>query len=200
MPTGEGATRALHVLGLAGSPRRHGNTDALLERALAGAREAGATTALLVLSELNIRACTGCAHCSEHGECRIQDDDMPQVYEALDRAERIVLASPIQFGTVSSDAKLMIDRCQRYWARKYVLKLPPVARGRRGLFLSVGGYPKGERFFECAALCARVWFATLGVKLAATLFRPAIDERAAIQRHPDLLEEAYRLGRALVEG
>ncbi|GAJ23061.1 unnamed protein product, partial [marine sediment metagenome] len=63
--------------------------------------------------------------CLEAGRCKIEDD-MQMVYRELEDADRIVLASPIQFMGVTAQMKAMIDRCQALWARKYLLKLPPL--------------------------------------------------------------------------
>ena len=52
------------VLGVAGSPRRFGNSDRLLEAALAGAREAGAEVRTLVAADAGLKHCLGCHACS----------------------------------------------------------------------------------------------------------------------------------------
>ena len=44
----------MRVLGLAGSPRRNGNTDKLLGEVLRGASNNGAELKTIVLSQLNI--------------------------------------------------------------------------------------------------------------------------------------------------
>jgi multimeric flavodoxin WrbA len=187
----------LEVLGIAGSPRRHGNSETLLDRALAGAESAGAKITKIVLNDLKIGPCQNCGYCTRTGHCRI-DDDMRIVYEALDRADRIALASPIFFTSVTAQTKIMVDRCQPYWARKFVLKLPPVKTGRAGLFLSVGGFKQGEKFFDCARFLVNVWMINLDVKLADTLFCPGVDAFGAINERAECLETAYGKGKTLV--
>lgn len=195
--TQEGAT--LRVLGLAGSPRRGGNSEVLLDRALAGALDAGARASRIVINDLDFSACQSCGFCSREGRCRIRDD-MSRVYEALEVADHIVLASPIYFTSVSAQTKMMIDRCQPYWVRKYVLKQPPRKPGRTGLFLCCGGFEKGRKFFDCACLLVRVWMLTLDVRLARALCYAGVDAPGEIKTHPTACDEAYAAGRAVVEG
>ena len=120
-------SRAPVVLGIAGSPRRFGNSDRLLDAVLEGAREAGAETRTLIASESGLKQCLGCNACSLTGEC-IQHDGGPAVYAAIDAADAIVVATPVYFAGVPGGLKVLIDRMQPYWARRYVLKLPRPAR------------------------------------------------------------------------
>jgi len=187
----------VEVLGLAGSPRRGGNSETLLDQAMEGARAAGARVRKIVLNELRFGPCQNCGFCSRQGVCRL-NDDMRQVYEALDHADRIILASPIYFTNVSAQTKMMVDRCQPYWVRKYLLKQPALKTGRRGLFLCVGGFKKGRRFFACAQFLVRIWMLNLDVVLVNSLFQPGVDARGEIQKYPETLAAALAAGRSLV--
>ena len=91
----------MRVLGISGSPRRGGNTDLLLAEVLRGAESRGALVKTIVLSELNIAPCEHRDDCLVAGNCSIQDD-MQQVYRELERADRLVLASPLHFGLLGS--------------------------------------------------------------------------------------------------
>jgi multimeric flavodoxin WrbA len=117
------------IVALQGSPRLGGNTDMLLEAARQGAADAGAVTEKLVLNELDLRPCQGCGGCNKTGVCVIKDD-MGLVYSALERADGVILTSPIYFGGVTAQTKAMIDRCQAFWARKYLLQQPLSADGK----------------------------------------------------------------------
>jgi multimeric flavodoxin WrbA len=109
------------LLAIAGSPRKGGNTDLLLEEVLRAAREVGVDTQLLRVSELKISPCTSCGACWESGECVIKDD-MQAVYPQLLDSHYIVIASPLYFMGVSAQLKALIDRCQALWARRFILK------------------------------------------------------------------------------
>ncbi len=128
--------KALKVLALAGSPRRDGNTDLLLAKAIEGATNGNTEVIKLILSALCIAPCRHCDGCLPTGRC-IVEDDAQKVHQLLREANRIILASPIFFMSVTAQTKAMIDRCQALWARKYVLKQSPPDSGRKGAFIGV---------------------------------------------------------------
>ncbi len=189
----------MKVLGIAGSPRRGSNTDLLLAEVMRGAASKGAEVKTIVLNNLKITPCQHCDACLEAGNCRIKDD-MQMVYDELEQADRIVLASPIQFMGVTAQAKAMIDRCQCLWARKYVLKLPPLGSKpgkKKGLFVSVGG-TKLPNLFEPAIATVKSLFHSLDITYAGELVFPGVDEKGAITKHPDALHQAFLAGQKLV--
>jgi hypothetical protein len=187
----------LKVLGLAGSPRRGGNTDLLLAEVLKGAQSQGAKVKTIVLNKLKMTPCQHCDACFEAGVCRF-NDDMQTVYKELEKADRIVLASPVHFMGVSAQAKIMIDRCQALWARKYILKIPPLGdrRPRKGLFIAVGGM-KLAHLFEPSLATVRALFKVIDVDYAGELLFPGVDEKGAIKDHPTALKDAFAAGQKL---
>ena len=189
----------MRVLGIAGSPRRGGNTDLLLAEVMKGAASKGAEVKTIFVNNLKITPCQHCDACLKEGKCRIQDD-MQDIYTELEQADRIVLASPIQFTGVTAQMKAMIDRCQCLWARKYVLKVPPLSteRERKGFFVSVGG-TRLKDLFEPALLMVKTLFRILNISYAGELTFSGIDEKGAITRHPDALRQAFLAGQKLVE-
>jgi multimeric flavodoxin WrbA len=189
----------LKVIGIAGSPRRDGNTDHLLQQVVAGIASHGVKAKTVILSELNISPCRHCDGCIKTGKCVI-DDDMQKLHTDLREADRLVLASPIFFMGVTAQAKAMIDRCQALWVMKYVLGLPVAInpdRERKGIFVSVGG-TKLHNLFQPAMATVKSWFLALDIKYDGELVFSGIDEKGAILRHPTALEEAFVAGQKLV--
>ena len=189
----------MKVLGLAGSPRRGGNTDLLLSEVMRGAASRGAEVKTIILNDLNIAPCQHCDACLETGRCKVEDD-MQMVYRELEEADRVVLASPIHFMGVTAQAKAMIDRCQALWVRKYKLKLPPLGnrRERKGLFVSVGGR-KVANGFDSALATVKSLFKVLDITYVGELVFPGVDEKGVIKKHPDALRQAFLAGQKLVE-
>ncbi len=189
----------MKVLGIVGSPRRGGNTDLLLGEVMRGAASRGAEVKTIILNDLKVAPCQHCDACLEAGRCKI-DDDMQMVYRELEDADRIVLASPIQFMGVTAQMKAMIDRCQALWARKYVLKIPPLGnrRERKGFFISVGGR-KIANLFEPALATVKALFRILDITYAGELLFSGVDEKGAIAKHPDALQQAFLAGQRLAE-
>jgi len=193
---------ALYILGFAGSPRRGGNSEVLLDRVLAGAASKDATTEKIVVSTLKISPCRNCGGCTKTGQCVVQDD-MQAIYPKLIRADRIVMSSPIFFGTVSAQLKALIDRCQALWVRKYLLRqrIPVGPAGRFGMFLSVCGRRSGsEEYFKVAETTIKIFFITLDMKYVTGLFFSGIDEKGEIERHPTALSQGFAAGCQLVTG
>ena len=191
----------LKVLGIAGSPRRDGNTDHLLRQVMAGTLSQGANTEIVTLSELNISPCRHCDGCIKTGKC-VVDDDMQRLHTDLREVDRVVLASPIFFMGVTAQTKAMIDRCQALWVIKYVLKLPVSinpGKKRTGFFLSVGG-TRLHNLFQPAMATVKSWFTTLDISYAGELVFSGIDEKEAILRHPTALKDAFSIGQKLAAG
>ena len=189
----------MKVLGIAGSPRRGGNTDLLLAEVMKGAASGGADVKTIILNDLKITPCQHCDACLSAGRCRIEDD-MQMVYRELEQADRVILASPIQFMGLTAQMKAMIDRCQALWARKYVLKTPPLEgnRERKGLFISVGAL-KRSNLFEPSLATVKTLFKVIDITYAGELLFPGIDEKGAVAKHPDALCQAFLAGQKRVE-
>jgi len=192
---------AHQVVAFAGSPRRHGNTEEMLDAALEGVTQAApdAVVKKFILNEMTFRPCQNCGFCNVKGYCRFAaDDDMGPVYAALDEADRFLIASPIYFATVSAQLKAMIDRCQAVWARKYVLKQSaPLPPRRRALFLSCGGFDT-DRFLKCARQVVAAWCVCLDITLSEHVFFPKVDAKGDIRKHTAALDECREAGKRIV--
>jgi multimeric flavodoxin WrbA len=188
------------ILALAGSPRRRGNTMALLERAVSGATEAGAAVELVELRRLKIAPCIACDGCFKEGVCVVQDE-FQAVFPQLLAADALIMASPIYFFGVSAWAKAFIDRCQCLWANKYVLHRPLPAthdgRPRRAILLSTAGRLRTP--FDGAVATVKAWLHVLDAVYLGDVLRPGVDAPGAILQDAAALAAAYELGRALVE-
>jgi multimeric flavodoxin WrbA len=97
------------VLGIVGSPRKGGNTEIMLEEALAAAREAGAETEIVRIADKNIAPCDACYSCRKTGVCKIKDDMQP-IYKQLEAADGVFFATPVYFYSVTAQLKTVIDR------------------------------------------------------------------------------------------
>ncbi len=98
----------MKILGVVGSPRKGGNTEIMVEEALATAREAGAETELVLIAGKKIAGCDGCDTCRKTMACHIKDD-MQTIYKQLEAADGIIFGTPVYFGSVPSQAKAIID-------------------------------------------------------------------------------------------
>lgn len=104
----------MFVLAINGSPRKNGNTATLLSKALEGAASQGAATELVHLYDLSFKGCVSCFACKliggkSYGKCAYQDDLTP-VLEKIERADAIILGSPIYFGNVTGEMRSLMER------------------------------------------------------------------------------------------
>jgi multimeric flavodoxin WrbA len=188
---------SLKVLGISTSPRKDGNSDTLLRRALEGAKSAGAQIQYIRLSDYNVGPCTECNACYATGRCSVEDD-YQQLLEKLINTDRLIFATPIFFMTVCAQAKMLIDRCQCLWAHKYVLKkkLFNPERDRRAIVIATGG-SKGTKQFDSIRRTMKVYLDCLEMHYVGGLFINKVDNRGDIEKYPSALNEAYRLGSVL---
>ena len=60
---------AKKIVVLNGSPRKHGNTAALIDQFIAGAQSVGHRVTRFDIAEMNIRPCIGCLRCRVSTRC-----------------------------------------------------------------------------------------------------------------------------------
>ncbi|OHD69819.1 MAG: hypothetical protein A2W19_09610 [Spirochaetes bacterium RBG_16_49_21] len=99
----------MKILGVMGSPRIGGNSDILLERALAGGKDAGAETEKIVLCRKKISGCLNCERCNATGVCAIKDD-MPEIHEKILGADAVIHSCPVYFWAMTAQMKAYLDR------------------------------------------------------------------------------------------
>ena len=107
---------------LNGSPRKKGNTSALVRSFTEGAESAGNTVTEFFLDGMNIHGCKGCfgGHSSRACPCVQKDDmaqiypaqkdDMAQIYPAVKECDVVILATPLYYWNMSGQIRTAIDR------------------------------------------------------------------------------------------
>ena len=100
-----------NIVILNGSPRKTGNTAALVQEFARGAREAGNTVTEFFLDGMDIHGCKGCfgGHSGRACPC-VQKDDMNQIYPAVKESAVVVLASPLYYWNFSGQLRTAMDR------------------------------------------------------------------------------------------
>lgn len=96
---------------LNGSPRRNGNTSALVKAFTEGAQSAGHTVTEFFLGTMDIHGCKGCFGGHSNQECPcVQQDDMNRIYPAVRDCDVVVLASPLYYWNLSGQLRTAMDR------------------------------------------------------------------------------------------
>ena len=184
------------VLGIYGSPRKGGNTDQLLDKALEGAREAGAHISRIYVRDLTMGGCMECGGCDKTGTCVLKDD-MQSVYPLMEEADAIILACPIFFYGLTAQAKALVDRSQAMWSKRMLKKTPEERKqydGGKGYLIAVGA-TRGKQLFDGVRLEAKYFFDALDMSYEGGLFFRSLEKPSDIQNQPNMLQEAYDLGK-----
>ena len=100
-----------NIVVLNGSPRKNGNTSALVQAFTEGAQSAGHTVTEFFLDKMDIHGCKGCfgGHSSRECPC-VQWDDMAQIYPAVKESDVVVLATPLYYWNMSGQLRTAVDR------------------------------------------------------------------------------------------
>lgn len=114
----------MKALAINGSPRKGGNTEILLRKALEPIAAAGHQTDYLQVGGTRIRGCTACGACGrmKNKRCVLDDDIFNLAFAKMLEADAILIGSPTYFADVTAETKALIDRAGR------------VARANGGLF------------------------------------------------------------------
>jgi multimeric flavodoxin WrbA len=193
------------ITAILGTYRKDGVIDSAVEEILASAREAGAETAKIYLIDRHIEFCTNCRVCTQQegdsrGRCLLEDD-IQELLDEIERSDAIVLASPMNFWTVTAVMKRFIERliCYAYWPwGKAGPKLRKGRKEKRAVVVASSAAPSllarlMSRMVGLMKNCARL----LGAKTVDVLFigLAAGEPKADIGRRAR--KRARRLGKKL---
>ncbi|KAF0107056.1 MAG: NADPH-dependent FMN reductase [Anaerolineaceae bacterium] len=182
-----------NILILKGSPREKGNSAILADRAADGARQAGANVESVYLHGLDIRPCDACDLCAG-GVCVIEDDMLP-LYPKLAAADAILLASPVYWFTYSAQLKLCIDRWYGFQGNRW----REVSGKEFGVILTYGD----TDLYTSGAINAIHTFETMCRFLKseiAGIVHGSLGDAGDAEKHPELLQQAFDLGKRLAAG
>ncbi|MBP7738697.1 MAG: flavodoxin family protein [Spirochaetes bacterium] len=184
----------MKVLGIYGSPRKEGNSDIILDRALEGAAAAGAEVVRIYVRDMKFSGCIECGGCDETGRCVVMDD-MQGAYEILLDARVIFLASPVFFCGLTAQAKAFIDRCQALWNRRRIATTPEERRRHAGGtgYLLMAGAASGLYLFTGAEFTAKYFFDALDKSYGGGVFIKAEHRGDAAGNAADL-KRAFACG------
>ena len=123
----------MRTLVLNGSPRKDGDTAALVQELRKGL--AGEVEELSAFYG-NISPCVDCRSCNERPGCAIRDG-MDAVY--ADDFGVVVVASPLYMSNLTGPLMNVASRLQAYYAARRFLKTPVALCKKKGVLLLAGG-------------------------------------------------------------
>jgi|LGVF01.1.fsa_nt_gb multimeric flavodoxin WrbA len=152
----------MKIVILNAGPRKEGNTSKALQYLLERYKNDDISTFDLV--DYDINHCMGCLNCSKTGEC-IYNDDMNIIYDAADAAELLIFTTPIYFNSVTSIGKQVIDRFQRNYARRFIIKSSvKVEANKKGILLATAGSKEKNHEFDGVRMPVDLMFKANGIK------------------------------------
>jgi len=175
------------AIGIAGSPRKNGNTEILTRHSLKAIEEEGIETELISLAGLDIKPCNACMVCKKEERCPL-DDDLWPVYIKMKEADAIILASPVYFGSATALMKALMERAGY------------IAGGSRRLFEGKVGGPlvvarrAGQNFTFAQLL---YWFHIAGFFMpGSTYWNIAFGrEKGEVEKDEEGLTTAWNFGK-----
>jgi len=130
----------MKIVGVSCSPRKGKSTKVALEICLQAVKETvpEAETMLMELSDMKINGCVACGKCMKVLECSQEDDFVKMIPILSDSAlAGLVVATPVYFGSMTSQCKAFLDRCVMFRRNGFLL------RDKVGGVIAVGGVRNG---------------------------------------------------------
>ena len=197
----------MKILIISGSPRKGGNTELLVDAFAKGAA-AHHHVEIVSVRDYKVNPCLGCNACfktngqsseshpssledgrvvTDEGEANAicaQKDDMSPIYEKMNQADMLVIASPVYFYGISAQLKAVIDRLHNPIRDSFHIK--------KMALLLVGAATLPELFDAILAeynLCLKFF----GIEDAGKVLVRGVKDKGDIN-NTEALNEAYRLG------
>lgn len=170
---------------LFGSPHINGKTNKILDKIIDLENEHINFKRINLLNK-NIRHCIGCNECNKEDYKCIYNDDMVDIYKAIEASDLVILATPIYFNSVTSIMKVMIDRCQRFYNMKVNHQYE--FKSKIGVLLATAG-SKNPKSFDSFINIAEYFFLSINGNVEETLFIDKTDEETYLQRNLSEIEK-----------
>jgi multimeric flavodoxin WrbA len=170
------------------------NTDTIVQRILDGCQESGAEVAKIYLNDIEIEPCQACR--IQDGSGCVYQDGMEQIYEILEKVDGLILGTPVYYNTVSSQMKLMIDRCYCL-ARPVILPSgeriyeSTVRKRKKGIVVSVGGSGSNP---DCVLPVFHLWSHEVNLLIVDSVLVTHAQLGKAPMESAEVLKEAFSKG------
>ena len=99
----------MKVLILNGSPRANGNTSVAVREMENVFKASGVDAETIQIGSKNIRGCIACNRCATMGKCAF-DDAVNEIAEKFERADGLVVASPVYYASANATLVACLDR------------------------------------------------------------------------------------------
>lgn len=176
------------ILVISTSPRIGGNSETLADKFIEGAKASGNQVEKVCLYDKKVSFCIGCLACQKTSKC-ILHDDVEDILAKIATADVVAFATPIYFYEMSGQMKTLLDRTNPLFAGTYSFReIVLLATSADEEASSMDGAVKGlEGWISCFEKSS----------LAGVVRGVGADAKGDMKRMPDLLEEAFKLGKRI---
>ena len=123
----------MKVLLINGSPHEKGCTYTALAEVAGALEKNGIGTDIFHIGKKPVRGCIACGACQSNGKCAFNDDPANQMRELMEKADGIVVGSPVYYSGPNGALCALLDRV--FFSAQGKLSFKPaaaVASARRG--------------------------------------------------------------------
>lgn len=174
---------------LNGCTRKNGKTEKLLESFIKGLKDSNCEVEIIDAIKTKASPCTGCLSCEKTGNCVI-NDDMQDIYNKVEECDIIVLASPVYFASVTAQLKILVDRFQTLFSRRYILKTN-TETVRKGYLLFTAGLTNPKEIVAMEVL-AKFFMLSCNSTLEEVIYAMNTDHEEIGE---DIFKKAYEAGK-----
>lgn len=182
----------MKIISLLGSPRKKSDSSALAAIVAKPLKDQGHEVVTHRLNDLRIRGCQACRACKTTRESCILNDDLAQVLEDIVHGDIIIMATPVYWGEVSAQMKLLIDRLYSFLTPDFMTartkhRLPP---GKQLVFIQTQGAQEQELYSDIFQRY-NTFFEAIGFFEKSYLIRGCgFSEQNTLETFPALMDEA----------
>lgn len=172
-----------------GSPRKKGNTSALVDEIV---KRLDGEVKIIRAYDCKVSPCIDCRFCWKNPGCAIKDS-MQEIYNDIQEADNIVIASPTYFSELTGQLLAVMSRLQTYWCAIYLRKETPIPKRKKGGVIIVRG---GDGVLKKAEDTAKTLLHDMNAGTVGVVFADKSDEIPSVE-HEGVMDSLMKLAEAM---
>jgi multimeric flavodoxin WrbA len=186
----------MKVLVLNGSPRKNGTVFKMLQLVVDGIAQEHQVE-WIDLYSLQIRPCIGCMKCRADSKCVLPEDDAHLIGMKINAADILLVGTPVHWGNMSSQLKLLFDRNVPVFMGEKANGLPlPKQKGKKAIIVTACSTPWPFNFIAAesrgAVRAVKEVLHYGGYKVVGNIVKPGTKTRPDISNR--LRNKAHSIG------
>ncbi len=182
-----------------GSPRTNGNTETISRRIISEAEKLGAGYDVFKLNDLSYKGCQGCKRCKKDSIKCVVNDDLTQVLDSAMNSDILIFASPIYFGQLTGQIKMVLDRMYSFLKPTYITEADGsrISKGKKFVLVTSQGNPNPSDFQIFDEMSN--WFKFIGYTDCYQIRGLGLNSPNDASKDDNLMNQAAELGKTIME-